>query len=158
CAWPEHSRPLTALQAFGTGCAAFDGDNDGWQDVLLVGHPHPRLFQNIRGDKFEDMTKSSGLAEVEGDWKGCAVADYDGDGLLDILLTGYHRLALYRNIGDLRFELATAAAGLDPLNQGQWGSSAGFIDLDGDQWLDLVILDYVVFGPDSKQYCEHHGV
>jgi hypothetical protein len=158
CAWPEQPRPLTALQAFGTGCAAFDGDNDGWLDVLLVGNSHPRLFQNIHGDKFEDVTQSSGLAEVEGDWRGCAVADYNGDGRLDILLTGYHRLALYRNIGGLQFEAATEAAGLDPLNDGQWGSSAGFIDLDGDQWLDLVILNYVVFGPDSQQYCEHHGI
>jgi hypothetical protein len=154
CEWPEQPRPMTALQAFGSGCAAFDGDNDGWQDVLLVCHPHPKLFQNIRGGRFEEVTQSSGFAAVEGDWTGCAVGDYNGDGLLDILLTGYRRLALYKNIGELRFEVVTEETGLDPLNHGQWGSSAGFIDLDGDQWLDLVILNYVVFGPDSKQYCE----
>ena len=153
--WPEQPRPITALQAFGAGCAAFDGDNDGWQDVLLVCDPYPKLFQNISGANFKDVTQASGLTAVDGNWMGCAIGDYNADGLLDVLLTGYHRLALYKNLGGLRFEVVTEEAGLDPLNAEHWGSSAGFMDLDGDQWLDLVILNYVVFGPDSKQYCEH---
>jgi len=153
--WPEQPRPVTALHAFGAGCAAFDGDNDGWQDVLLASDPHPKLFRSIKGASFKDVTQASGLTAVDGNWMGCAIGDYNGDGLLDILLTGYHRLALYKNVGELRFQVATEEAGLDPFNAGHWGSSAGFMDLDGDQWLDLVILNYVVFGPDSKQYCEH---
>lgn len=153
--WPEQPRPMTALDAFGAGCAAFDGDNDGWQDVLLVGRPTPALFRNLEGGRFEDITAASGLTAVTGHWTGCAIGDYDGDGLLDVLLTGYHQLALYKNLGNLRFELATTTAGLDPSNQGYWGASAGFMDLDGDSWLDLVILNYVVFGPDSKKYCEY---
>ena len=152
--WPQQKRPITTLQTFGSGCATFDGDNDGWQDVLLVGDPHPKLFQNIQGTGFQDVTESSGLSAVEGDWMGCAVGDYNGDGLLDVLITGYHRLALFKNLGDMQFEVATEGAGLDPVNGGHWGASAGFMDLDGDQWLDLVILNYVVYGPDSKQYCE----
>ena len=153
--WPQQPRPMTALHAFGAGCAAFDGDNDGWQDVLLACNPYPKLYRNIKGASFKDVTQASGLTSVDGDWKGCAIGDYNGDGLLDVLLTGYHRLALYKNVGGLRFELATEEAGLDPLNAGHWGSSAGFMDLDGDQCLDVVILNYVVFGPESKQYCEH---
>ncbi len=155
--WPRQPRPMTALHAFGAGCAAFDGDNDGWQDVLLACDPYPKLFQNTDGASFKDMTQVSGLTAVEGDWVGCATGDYNGDGLLDVLLTGYHRLALYKNVGGLRFELATEESGLDPLNSGHWGSGAGFMDLDGDGWLDLVTLNYVVFGPESKQYCEHRS-
>ncbi len=153
--WPQQPRPMTALHAFGAGCAAFDGDNDGWQDVLLACDPYPKLYQNIDGASFNDVTQASGLTAADGDWMGCATGDYNGDGLLDVLLTGYHRLALYKNVGGLRFELATEEAGLDPLNAGHWGSGAGFMDLDGDQCLDVVILNYVVFGPESKQYCEH---
>ncbi len=157
--WPQQPRPMTALDAFGAGCAAFDADNDGWQDILLVGDPNPVLFKNVGGRRFEDVTVESGLTSVMGHWTGCAIGDYDGDGLLDILLTGYHQLALYKNVGqnagELRFQLATKPAGLDPSNQGLWGASAGFMDLDGDQWLDLVILDYVVYGPDSQKYCEY---
>jgi hypothetical protein len=153
--WPEQHRPTRAPDAFGSGCAAFDADNDGWQDVLLVGDPYPALFRNLDGRHFENVTETSGLKAVEGDWTGCAIGDYDGDGLLDVLMTGIHRLALYRNIGGLRFRPATEEAGLDQANHGHWGASAGFMDLDGDGWLDLVIVNYVVYGPDSRQYCEY---
>ena len=153
--WPEQPRPMTALDAFGAGCAAFDGDNDGWQDVLLVGDPSPALFRNVGEGRFEDVTLKSGLKTVTGHWTGCAIGDYDGDGLLDVLLTGYHQLALFKNVGGLRFELATETAKLDPANHGYWGASAGFMDLDGDSWLDLVILNYVIYGPDSQKYCEY---
>src|SRR5262249_55420451 len=129
--WPEQPRPVTVLDTFGSGCAAFDGDDDGWQDVLLVCDPHPRLYRNVEGSGFEDVTQASGLAAVEGNWMGCAVGDYNGDGRLDLLFTGYRCLALYKNIGDLRFEVATEEAGLSPSNDGNWGSSAGFVDLDG---------------------------
>jgi hypothetical protein len=152
--WPDQPRPMTAPEAFGSGCAAFDGDNDGWQDVLLVGDPAPALFRNLGDGRFTDVTGQSGLTAVNGDWTGCAIGDYDGDGLLDVLLTGNHHLALYKNLGGMKFRDVTAPAGLDPANYGNWGASAGFMDLDGDQWLDLVILNYVVYGPESKRYCE----
>lgn len=82
------------------------------------------------------------------------MGDYDGDGRLDLLLTGYHRLALLRNEQGRRFADMTAKAGLDARDHDQWGSSAGFMDLNGDNRLDLVVLHYVVFGPNEKQYCE----
>lgn len=153
--WPQQPRPMTALHAFGAGCAAFDADDDGWQDVLLVADPHPRLFRNLGRGRFEDVTAASGLTVVEGDWGGGAVADYDGDGRLDLVITGYHRVAVYRNLGGMQFEDVTLQVGLEPLNEGRWASSAGFMDLDGDRWLDLVVLNYVVFDENSQQYCEY---
>lgn len=165
--WPAYPRPLRNREAFGRGCAFLDYDGDGWQDVLLVSSPQVRLYRNrtespggasSASRRFEDMTEATGLSRIRGDWIGCAVGDYDGDGDLDILLTGYHRLALLRNEtgagGNRRFTDVTAAAGLDPNNRGHWGSSAGFMDLDGDAALDLVVLNYVIFGPGEKQYCE----
>ena len=152
--WPQQRRPLRNLEAFGAGCAFFDYDDDGWQDVLLVGQPHVALYHNLRNGRFEDVTARSGLDKVSGHWFGVAVGDYDGDGRLDILLTGFHRLALLRNVGGGRFVDVTVQAGLDPANGGHWGSSAGFMDLDGSGRLALVILNYVRFGPKDKQYCE----
>lgn len=157
--WPDQPKPMTALEAFGVGCAAFDSDNDGWQDVLLINSPAPAFFHNEGAGRFKDVSEESGLRSVTGTWTGAAVGDYDGDGLLDLLLTGYHQLALYKNVDGLRFREVTASVGLDPLNGGFWASSAGFMDLDGDAWLDLVILNYVEFGPETKKYCEYaHGV
>jgi hypothetical protein len=152
--WPQQPRPMPIREAFGSGCATFDADNDGWQDVLLVGDPHPSLFHNTGDASFTDVTADSGLTAVNGDWTGCAVGDYDGDGQWDILLTGFHCLALLRNRGELRFELVTAAAGLPSDDHSHWGASAGFMDLDGDNWLDIVILHYVEYGPDARRLCE----
>ncbi|HUY34097.1 MAG TPA: CRTAC1 family protein [Pirellulales bacterium] len=152
--WPQQPRPMRSPEAFGCGCATLDYDNDGWQDVLLVADPHARLYHNQGGGRFEDVTATSGLMRTEADWIGAAVGDFDGDGWLDLLLTGFHRLALFKNEQGKTFVDVTSQAGLDPANHEHWGSSAGFMDLDGDAHLDLVILNYVVFGPDSKQYCE----
>jgi enediyne biosynthesis protein E4 len=153
-ALPRQPRPMRSTEAFGSGCALFDYNGDGWVDVLLVADPHPMLYRNVRGEKFEDVTDTCGLNLADGDWTGCAVGDYDGDGWLDLLLTGIHRLALFRNAGGEQLQEMTGQVGLDPMNHGQWGASAGLMDLDNDGDLDLVILNYVVFGPESKQYCE----
>jgi enediyne biosynthesis protein E4 len=152
--WREQPRPMRNLEAFGTGCAFLDFDGDGWQDILLVDGPHAVLYRNDGAGRFVDVTEQTGLAAVAGDWKGCAVGDYDGDGRPDLLLTGFHCLALLRNVGGERWQDVTAQAGLDRRNRGHWGSSAGFMDLDGSGTLDLVLLNYVVFGPDEPQYCE----
>ena len=152
--WPTLPRPLGTREAFGKGCAFLDYDGDGRMDVLLVGTPHPVLFRNLGNGRFQDVSQAAGLASLDGEWFGCAVGDYDGDGFPDILLTGFHRLALLKNSGGRRFVDATLAAGLDPRNHGHWGASAGFMDLDGDGWLDLVILNYVVFGPNASDLCE----
>src|SRR5262249_20622334 len=77
--WPEQPRPMTALDAFGCGCAAFDGDNDGWQDVLLIADPHPKLFRNVGSGHFDDVTSASGLTAETGDWGGCALGDFNAD-------------------------------------------------------------------------------
>jgi len=149
---PQLPDPLTILDAFGCGCAFLDYDGDGWQDLLLVAEPYPRLYQNLKGQRFTEVTAGSGLDLLRGAWKGCAVGDYDGDGRLDLLLTGYHCLALLRNAGGGRWEDRTAAAGIGPGKQ--WSSSAGFMDLDADGDLDLVLLNYVQFGKKEPHYCE----
>jgi hypothetical protein len=164
--WPQQPRPMRNKEAFGAGCAFLDYDDDGWQDVLLVGSRQVALYRNVPAGagnektdagarRFVNVTRQTGLNTLDGDdFIGCAVGDYDGDGRLDLLLTGYHRLALLRNEQSRRFADVTTKAGLDARDHDQWGSSAGFMDLDGDNRLDLVVLHYVVFGPNEKQYCE----
>jgi len=152
--WPRQARPLRNLEAFGCGCAFLDYDNDGWQDILLVAKPRVALYHNLRNGRFEDVTETAGISAIQGDWKGCAIGDYDGDGFLDLVLTGYRRLALLKNIGGQRFTDVTVQAGLSPVNRNHWGSSAGFMDLAGHGRLDLVILNYVIFNEHEKQVCE----
>ena len=152
--WPRGPRPMTIRDAFGTGCAFLDFDGDGNQDVLLVAAPHPVLYRNTGGGRFREITAEAGLDQVRGAWNGCAVGDYDDDGLPDLLLTGFHRLALLRNNGGASFVDITRNAGLDPGNHGHWASGAGFMDLAGAGRLDLVLLNYLRFGPTDRKFCE----
>ena len=155
CVFPEQPRPMRTLETFGCGCASFDFNNDGWQDILLVTDPCPTLYRNSGDGSFVQIAQADSFPDVKsGDWTGCAVGDYNGDGWLDLLFTGYHRLCLCRNEQGRNFLDVTAATGLDPTNHDHWGAGAGFMDLDGDQWPELVIVNYVKFGPESQQYCK----
>jgi hypothetical protein len=76
--------------------------------------------------------------------QGAAVGDYDRDGDLDIYLVAQagHANAFYRNdedtAGGRRFTEVGADAGV--ADEGL-GRMALFADLDGDGWLDLVVLN-----------------
>src|SRR5207302_6372074 len=72
------------------GCNFVDVDNDGFLDCYLgTGTPNysmlvpNRLFKNVQGKRFADITTSSGTGHLQ---KGHAVAcgDWDRDGNVDI--------------------------------------------------------------------------
>jgi enediyne biosynthesis protein E4 len=146
------------LESLGGGVALLDYDGDGLLDLFLTGggffdgpdkkeiKGHTcRLYRNLGGWKFQDVTREAGLDGIAFYSHGAAVADYDRDGWPDLLVTGYGRLALFHNVagdkGGRRFVEVTKEAGL--LGPHFWSTSAGWADLDGDGFPDLYVCQYV---------------
>lgn len=85
---------------------------------------------------FDDVTDAAGLGSAVNDYDA-ALADYDGDGRIDVYLTNHGAAAaLLRNLGAGRFEDVTARVGL-PRDGDQHG--AGWGDADGDGRPDLYV-------------------
>ena len=147
-------------EIMGGGVALFDADSDGLLDIYLCnGGPIDapegtadspcRLFRNRGGWHFEDVTQRAG-APGPSYAMGAASGDFDGDGRVDLFVSGWGDQRLYRNMGNCRFEDVTARAGL---KSGLWSTSAAFADLDGDGDLDLYVANYLDFDPKSAPYC-----
>ncbi len=135
---------LAVPPAFGgSGVAAEDIDNDGDVDVLILGGAGNALYLNDGKGRFTDVTASSGLVWTRpdgnpGEPRQPIIADFDNDGLQDILITyadDNHRL--YRNLGNAKFEDVTDRSSLG--GKGLIGGPATALDFDKDGLLDLYI-------------------
>jgi hypothetical protein len=96
--------------------------------------------------KFDEVGLPSGVARdplgsANGSM-GVDAGDEVGSGLASLWVTNYEHEhhALYRNLGNARFEHVTIASGLGFLGTLSVGWGTGFIDLDNDGWEDLVVI------------------
>ena len=156
-ATPEKFLPETMAG----GIAAFDYDNDGRTDIFFTnGAEFPsmvksspkyrnRLFRNLGSGKFQDVTAQAGL-EGEGYSIGASVADFDGDGFIDLFVTGVNGNHLYRNTGKGKFQDVTAKAGVSGK---AWAVGAAWLDYDRDGWLDLFVVNYVDWNAATNPVC-----
>jgi len=126
----------------GFSCWAFDYDNDGRPDLFatsynrtladvvkgLIGEPHERhpnkLYRNLDGKTFRDVTKDVGLDMVFATM-GSNYGDFDNDGFLDFYLgTGDPHISMlvpnrmFRNLGGKRFADITGSSGTGHLQKG----------------------------------------
>ncbi len=147
------------IEANSSGVCLFDANGDGLLDVYLVNggdlesfrgrRPSPlrhALFLNRGKRRFEDVTEAAGVGG-RGSWgMGCSVADYDGDGRLDLYVTNYGPNLLFRNRPDGTFAEVGGPAGV---GDSRWstGSTWGDFDRDGD--LDLFVANYIDLDPDN---------
>ena len=71
----------------GSGVAAGDVDGDGWCDLYFCGLDGPNvLYRNLGDWKFQDITEAAGVACPKLDATGAALADFDGDHDLDLIV------------------------------------------------------------------------
>lgn len=131
-----------AQSGFSTAWADFDGD--GWPDLALVSDfGKSKMYWNDGDGTFTETTEASGLG-LDENGMGVAVADYDGDGLLDLYITSIYDdfrnpfdtgNKLYRNLGGRKFEEVAVQSGVD---NGGWGWGASFFEYDNDGDFDIV--------------------
>ena len=92
------ARAGVARSGWGQGACAGDYDNDGHDDLFVTYWGQNRLYRNKGDGTFEDATGKAGLINVPAGrarWgAGCAMLDYDRDGLLDIAAANYIDLDL----------------------------------------------------------------
>jgi len=112
------------------GAYAVDHNRDSNLDIFDTSSLTPNLlFRNDGGLQFTDVAAEAGLTRDEIDNRTAAWADYDGDGLTDVVIM--QSCGLYKNLGDGTFLDTTAAAGIGPLEEGQ-AAAWGDYDNDGD--------------------------
>jgi enediyne biosynthesis protein E4 len=147
----DPQEPLRILGRANGGLFA-DFDNDGDLDLYVTNHaidggksdPHyaepNHLFRNEGAGLFTDVSKESNCCPAGIAARSASVTDFDGDGLLDLVVGecffqgGQSRSRLYRNLGGFKFGNVSQSAGL-PVQLTGFGTAAG--DVNGDGWPDL---------------------
>jgi tetratricopeptide (TPR) repeat protein len=137
-------------------CAVGDFDADGLNDLAVALEDRVLLFKNLGKGKFQDVTTAAGLTPKNRP-TGITFIDYDHDGDLDLLLTGWNSNAdcavgqqdlshcllrpgnvLWRNNGDKTFtewSEETGLGGVGPTN------AAILTDFNNDRAVDVVMTD-----------------
>ena len=121
------------------GIGTIDYDGDGLVDVFVSNDAMENFLLRNKGDgTFANEALLAGVAFGEAGDAAAAmaveVADYDGDGLFDILVPDMNRCCLYHNLGAGFFEDLAARVGISAAMAGvhSWGGVMADFDLDGD--------------------------
>jgi enediyne biosynthesis protein E4 len=150
--------------AFSSGAAWLDYDRDGKLDLFVANYVQwtaagdiwcsldgstksyctpesykgtaPRLYHNLGGGKFEDVTDKAGLGDATSKALGVAVFDYNNDGWPDLFVSNDTQPnKLYRNLHDGRFKEEGLSAGVafgeDGVARGAMGVDAADYDRSG---------------------------
>jgi hypothetical protein len=154
------------------GAAWFDFDNDGKLDLLVTNYTTwtpetdkqcfmapgeeeycsptvyksvaSRLYRNLGQGRFEDVTESSGIGAALGKGMGIAIADFNGDGWMDIFVANdTEPNFLFLNQGDGIFKESGLEFGVAYNGEGTSVSGMGCDakDFDNDGRVDIIYND-----------------
>ena len=154
------------------GAAWFDYDNDGQLDLLVTNYTTwtpetdkqcfmapgqdeycsptiyksvaSRLYRNLGHGRFADVTEASGIGSALGKGMGISIADFNGDGFMDIFVANdTEPNFLFLNQGNGTFKESGLEFGVAYNSQGSSVSGMGSDarDFDNDGWVDIVYND-----------------
>jgi hypothetical protein len=128
---------VAARDGSGQGCAWGDYDNDGFLDLFVTRVNQPNLlYHNNRDGTFTKISAPPFTTDVAIS-QGCSWADYDNDGLLDLVVCNNNaRNFLYHNEGNGQFTKVTGSAIASVIAA---SSGSAWADYDNDGFLDLFI-------------------
>ncbi len=136
-------------QMTGGGIGVIDFDLDGCSDLYFTqgggdgfaasGSLPNRLFRNLAGQRFFDVTSQTGSGD-QGYGQGVAVADINQDGFPDLLVANIGPNLMYLNNGDGTFTRSPL-----PLSSpdGAWTTSIACGDLSGDHLPEILEVNYI---------------
>ncbi len=145
---------VTATDQDSTGVCFGDIDNDGDEDLYVLGRQEPnRLFENLGDGTFQDITAVSGTGGGNLTSTTCSMGDFDGDGLLDIVVGDSFDMAtnlaifvvpyalnqhnlLFMNAGGDTFVDASDSSGVGAFQEITWSVAA--VDFNQDGKVDIV--------------------
>jgi hypothetical protein len=161
------ARSGLGISMYGMGVAVGDYDNDGYDDLFVTALGQSHLFHNNHNGTFTDVTKQAGMWGPNEFSTSAAWVDYDKDGKLDLIVANYvqwsektdiyctldgtHKsyctpesykgasVRLWHNLGNGKFEDATAKAGL--FDNTSKGLGICILDYDNDGWPDIAIAN-----------------
>jgi hypothetical protein len=154
------------------GAAWFDYDNDGRLDLLVTNYTTwtpeadqrcqmdehrdeycsptvyksvaSRLYRNLGGGKFQDVTEASSIGKSLGKGMGIAIADFNGDGRMDVFVANdTEPNFLFLNQGNGTFKESGLEYGVayNPQGRSVSGMGCDAKDFNNDGWVDIVYND-----------------
>nr|MBX2822022.1 VCBS repeat-containing protein [Rhodothermaceae bacterium] len=133
----------------GAAVSVGDYDNDGWPDLYMANADEDRLFKNVNGESFLDVTAEVGLDSLpEARGMSAAWGDYNNDGFLDLYVTNHvnldttdpeHQDRLLLNENGERFTDVSHLLPFEDLNG--YGFIGGWTDFDNDSDLDIFLVN-----------------
>lgn len=158
----EEAGRHTLLETIGGGVGLVDFDADGDCDLFVTGGgtiPQstgeiaglpPALFQQRAAWQFRRVAAVAGLADSRYYTHGCAAADFNRDGFVDIAVAGLGGVLLYVNLGDGTFVEASRESAI---TAGGWCTALAWSDIDADGLNDLFVVRYVEWSLATNIVC-----